>query len=70
MSYEGAERVALHVRRPFVLGCIGGPDTDVARLKGFELLLRAEFIGHDESLSDVRKTQGAVLNAVKCAQDV
>ena len=50
MADEARQRVALDVRSPFVLGCICGPDTDVARLERLELLLCAEFIGHDRCI--------------------
>lgn len=40
------QRVARHVGRPLVLGRVGGSDANVARLERFELLLRAEFVGH------------------------
>lgn len=40
------QRVARNVGRPFMLCCVCASDANVSRLKRFELLLCAEFIGH------------------------
>ena len=40
------QRVARHVRCPFVFRGVGRTDADKSCLKSLELLLRAEFIGH------------------------
>lgn len=41
MADIARKRVARNVRCPFVLGSVCAPDTDVASLEGFELLLCA-----------------------------
>ena len=45
MPDVGCVAVAVDVGGPFVLCGVGVAGADVARLEGFELLLRAEFVG-------------------------
>jgi len=45
VALERGIRVAHDIGRPLVLGCVGVPSADVFVLQGFELLLRAEFVG-------------------------
>ena len=46
MPYIASESVARNIGRPFELCCVGVSSTNIARLKGFKLLLRTEFVGH------------------------
>lgn len=61
MSDVARQRVARNVGRPFVFRSVCTADTNIPRLERFELLLCAEFIGHDYDIAMFEKLDCEVL---------